>query len=424
MPRSGWPPRSRAGSRPRPESRSTTLSPGPRRSAATTAERQHDIVLFGATGFTGGLTAEYLAAHAPETTRWALAGRNREKLEGVRSRLATTNPRCAELPLLQAHTGDAAAIRDLADSTRVVISTAGPYILHGEPLVAACAASGTDYVDLTGEPEFVDLMWLRYHAQAERSGARIVHSCGFDSIPYDLGALFTVEQLPEGVPIALEGFVSARGTFSGGTFHSALEIMGRLRQAQRVAAQRREIEPRPKGRRVRGIRGKPHEQSDAGGWVVPFPTIDAQNVLRSARALDRYGPDFSYSHYLVAGPLPVMAGIIAAGAGFVALAQLAPARDLLGRLKDPGEGPSPEQRAKGWFRVRMVARADGTRLVTEISGGDPGYGETSKMLAESALCLAHDELPERAGQLTPAVAMGDALLARLRNAGIEFKVVE
>jgi short subunit dehydrogenase-like uncharacterized protein len=226
------------------------------------------------------------------------------------------------------------------------------------------------------------------------------------------------------VPIALEGFVRVRGTFSGGTYHSLLQIVGRLRQAQRVAAQRRELEPRPTGRRVRGVRGKPHERTEAGGWVVPFPTIDAQTVLRSARALDRYGPDFSYSHYLVAGPLPVMAGIIGGGAAFVALAQLAPARDLLSKLKDAGEGPSPEQRARSWFRVRMVARADGTRLTTEISGGDPGYGETSKMLAESALCLAHDELPERSGQLTPAVAMGDALRARLQRAGIGFRVVD
>jgi short subunit dehydrogenase-like uncharacterized protein len=388
------------------------------------ADRAHDIVLFGATGFTGGLTAEYLAAHAPESTRWALAGRNLQKLEAVRSRLSQEHPDRAELPLLQADVADSAAIRELAESTRVVITTVGPYIRHGEPLVAACAAAGTDYVDLTGEPEFVDLMWLRYHDQAERSGARIVHSCGFDSIPYDLGALFTVKQLPEDVPIALEGFVRMRGTFSGGTYQSGLEILGRLRQGQRVAAERRRREPSPAERRVRGIRGRPHEQSDVGGWVIPVPTIDPVTVLRSARGLDRYGPDFSSSHYLVAGSLPVTAGMIAGGAALIALAQLAPARELLGKLKGPGEGPSPEQRARGWFRVRMIGRADGTRLTTEISGGDPGYGVTSMMLAESALCLAHDELPERAGQLTPAVAMGDALLARLQAAGIEFRVLE
>src|SRR5205823_13016328 len=134
------------------------------------------------------------------------------------------------LPLLEADVTDAASIRALAESTKVVISTVGPYINYGEPLVAACAAAGTAYVDLTGEPEFVDLMWLRYHEEAERTGARIVHSCGFDSIPYDLGALFTVERLPEGVPIKLEGFVRANVTPSGGTYHSTVQILGRLRQ--------------------------------------------------------------------------------------------------------------------------------------------------------------------------------------------------
>src|SRR5947209_11815564 len=176
-------------------------------------ERRLDIALFGATGFTGALTAEYLAEHAPPDTRWALAGRNRNKLEDVRTRLTKINPAAIDVELLEADVNDAEALKGIAEAARVVISTVGPYVRYGEPLVAACAAAGTAYVDLTGEPEFVDLMWLRYHEQAEQTGARIVHSCGFDSIPYDLGALFTVQQLPEGVPIKLEGFVRAGGTF-------------------------------------------------------------------------------------------------------------------------------------------------------------------------------------------------------------------
>src|SRR5690349_9753581 len=384
------------------------------------ADREYDIVVFGATGFTGALTAEYLARHAPATTRWALAGRNREKLEGVRRRLAETSPASAQLPLITADTGDASSMRKLAESTSVVITTVGPYINYGEPVVAACAAAGTSYVDLTGEPEFVDLMWLRYHEQAQQTGARLVHSCGFDSIPYDLGALFAVQQLPEGVPIKLEGFVRAGGTFSGGTYHSALHIMGRLRQGMKVASERKRREPRLDGRRVRGIQGKPHRDDEAGGWVAPFPTIDPQTVLRSARALDRYGPDFSYSHYVVAKQLPVLVGMGVGAGTVIALAQLKPTRDLLLKLKDPGEGPSPEQRDKAWFKVKMVGEGGGKRVVATVTGGDPGYGETSKMLAESALCLAHDELPDRAGQLTPAVAMGDALISRLQAAGIGF----
>jgi len=388
------------------------------------ADREHDIVLFGATGFTGGLTAEYLAEHAGEggtQTKWALAGRNRSKLEAVRSRLGSDH---AELPLLEADVNNEASLRSVAESTKVVITTVGPYIHHGEPMVAACAAAGTDYVDLTGEPEFVDEMWLRYHELAERSGARIVHSCGFDSIPYDLGALYTVGRLPEGVPIALEGFMQANARFSGGTFHSAIHAMGRLRHSVRVARERARGEPQPSGRRVRGLSGRPHNEPDIGGWVVPFPTIDPQTVLRSARALDRYGPDFSYSHYLVVGKLPLVAGMALGAGAAVALAQTKPTRNLLLKIKDPGEGPTPEQRARAWFKVTMRARADGQRVKTVVSGGDPGYTETSKMLGEAALCLAKDELPQRAGQLTPAVAMGEALIARVERAGIRFEVVE
>ncbi len=385
------------------------------------ASRPYDIVVFGATGFTGALAAEYLADHAPPETRWALAGRNMSKLEQVRSRLGAGS---AELPLLWADVTDGGSVRAVAEAARVVITTVGPYIRYGEPLVAACAAAGTDYVDLTGEPEFVDRMWLGYHEQASRSGARIVHSCGFDSIPYDLGALFTVEQLPEGVPIALEGFVRVGGTFSGGTYQSTIEILSRLRQGASVARERRRQEAQPFDRRVRGVSGAPHHDEFGGGWVLPIPTIDPQTVLRSARALERYGPDFAYSHYLAVKRLPVLVGLAGGAAGLIALAQLPPARNALLKLKSSGEGPSPEQRAKSWFRVRFRARADGRTVHTQVSGGDPGYGETSKMLAESALCLAFDELPERAGPLTPAVAMGDALLHRLQRAGIKFEVLD
>ncbi len=386
--------------------------------------RDHDIVLFGASGFTGGLTAEYLAAHAPDGLRWALAGRNPSKLEGVRSRLAQIDAGLAELPLLEADVTDEPSMRSVAEATRVVITTVGPYIRYGEPLVAACARAGTDYVDLTGEPEFVDQMWLAHHKEAQRSGARIVHSCGFDSIPYDLGALYTVQRLPEDAPIKLEGFVRAGGTFSGGTYQSAVEAMGRLRQSMSTARERRQREQRPLGRRVRGISGAPHRDAGAGGWAVPFPTIDPQTVLRSARALERYGPDFSYSHYLVIRRLPMVAGLFAGAGAGIALAQLPPARRALLSLKSSGEGPSEEQRSKAWFKIRMVGESDGRRVVTEVRGGDPGYGETSKMLAESALCLAGDELPQRSGQLTPAVAMGEALIGRLQRAGIEFRIVE
>jgi short subunit dehydrogenase-like uncharacterized protein len=408
-----------------------------------TAEREHDVVLFGATGFTGGLTAEYLA-RAGGGTRWALAGRNLSKLEAVRERLVKIEPSAADVELIVADVLDHGSMRGLAERAKVVITTVGPYINYGEPLVAACASVGTDYVDLTGEPEFVDLMWLRHHRAAASTGARLVHSCGFDSIPYDLGALFTVSRLPEDSPIRMEGYVRAGGTISGGTYHSAVHIAGRLLQGRRVAEQRRQLEGRPEGRTIKGTVSAPHHNATAGGWVVPAPTIDPITVLRSARALERYGPRFSYGHYVVTKRLASAAALVAGAGAVTALAQLGPTRNVLLKLKDPGQGPSAERRAKSWFKVRFAAHAGdplgvrprptgsrvrhpasaGRRIVTEVTGGDPGYGETSKMLAEAALCLAHDELPMLSGQLTPAVAMGQALIDRLQRAGIRFAAVE
>ena len=388
------------------------------------AERPHDIALFGATGFTGRLTAEYLARHAPPETRWALAGRRRDRLERLREELCEANPQCGDLDLVEADVNDDASLGELAESARVVVTTVGPYTNYGEPLVAACASAGTDYVDLTGEPEFVDRMWLRHHDRAQASGARLVHSCGFDSIPHDLGAYHAVQQLPAGAPIRLEGFVAASGSFSGGTYQSAITAFSRMRQYARVSRERRRREGEPAGRRIRAFTGRVRYDRDLERWVVPFPSIDPQVITRSARAVDRYGPDFAYGHYLQLKNLPTVVGLAGGATGLMALAQLPPARDwLLGR-KGAGEGPTPEQRAKGWFRVRFAGQSDGRRVVTEVSGGDPGYGETSKLLAESALCLAHDSLPETAGQVTPAAAMGEALLGRLQAAGIEFRVLE
>jgi short subunit dehydrogenase-like uncharacterized protein len=405
----------------------------PAKAARKTHERPYDLVLFGATGFTGGLTAEYLAAHAPKETRWALAGRNMDKLVAVRKRLTAINPACAELPLLRADvTGpEPRTLIEIVESTRVVITTVGPYILYGTNLVSACATAGTDYLDLTGEPEFVDLMYIYFQAQATGTGARIVHACGFDSIPHDLGAYFTVRQLPENVPIHVEGFVRVRGSASGGTAHSLITALSRARQTLRAARERRRIDELTPGRRTvlggrrsRIAKGRARYAATAGvSRALPLRTIDPAIVIRSARAIDRYGPDFSYGHFAAVDRLATAAGMIAGVAGLFVLAQLPPTRRLLLNVRRPGDGPSIERRAKSWFTVRFVGEGGGKRVITEVSGGDPGYGETAKMLAESALCLAHDDLPPTAGQVTPAEAMGDALIARLRKAGIGFTVI-
>ncbi|MBG6099890.1 saccharopine dehydrogenase (NAD+, L-glutamate forming) [Micromonospora vinacea] len=387
-------------------------------------ERTYDVVLFGATGFTGALAAEYLARHAPAELRWALAGRNPQRLATVRDRLTAIDPSLADLPLLTADVTDADSLRAVAESARVVASTVGPYIHHGEPLVAACVRAGTDYLDITGEPEFVDLMYVRHHAEATRTGARLVHACGFDSVPHDLGAWFTVRQLPADVPITVDGYVRAGGRFSAGTYHSALTAFSRTGQASKAARDRRAVEPRPTDRRVRAVPGRLARSAELGIWTVPLPTIDPQVVRRSAAARPEYGPDFRYRHFAAVKRLPtVLAGAAGLGA-LIGLVKLPPSRRwLLGRLSS-GQGPTAQQRASSWFRVRFVGTGGGQRVVTEVAGGDPGYDETAKMLAESALCLALDELPPTAGQLTPVAAMGDALLDRLVRAGLTFRVLK
>jgi len=389
----------------------------------TSPSRDLDVVLHGATGFTGNLTAEYLAEHAPAGLRWALAGRNLAQLESVRDRLAELDPALAELELIEADSGDRAALDAMARRTKVVISTVGPYLQFGEPLVAACAEAGTDYVDLTGEPEFADRMYVAYDAIAQKSGARIVHSCGFDSIPHDLGAYFTVKQLAAKGPVAVRGVVRAGGVPSGGTFHSAMGIMSRAKQTREAAKARRALEPRPEGRSSKAVAGKPHRDKVLGWWLLPLPTIDPTIVARSGAALPAYGPRFTYSHYAGAKK-PWNAAAVALGAGAVmAAAQVSPLRNfLLGRVKQ-GEGPDEARRAKSWFTVDFVGEGDGRTVHTKVKGGDPGYGETSKMLAESALCLAFDDNPPTAGSVTTAQAMGDNLMARLIAAGITFKVV-
>lgn len=379
-----------------------------------------DIALLGATGFTGGLTADYLSTHLPAGASWAIAGRNSAKLAAIADRVETLGGVRPEI--IVANTEDAASMATLAQSTRVLVTTVGPYIKHGEPAVKAAAEAGIAYVDLTGEPEFVDAMWLKYDSVARESGARLVHACGFDSIPYDLGVLYTVEQMPEGVPIAVQGYIRAGGMPSGGTYHSAIGAFSRVRQAAQTAGERKKHEPRPEGRRIRGG-GKIGRGADGKGWALPLPTIDPQIVLRSARSLDRYGPEFSYAHFAQFKRLPMLVGTVVGGAFLLAGAQIKPTRALLLKLKSQGDGPSEDKRATSWFKLRLVATGGGKTVTTQVSGGDPGYTETAKMLSESALCLAFDDLPKVSGQTTTAVAMGDKLIDRLQAAGITFETL-
>lgn len=390
-------------------------------------KREYEVVLFGATGFTGKLIAEYLAKHGGPELRWAIAGRDRKKLEQVRDELARLGPAAAaaaaNVGLIEADNRDWASLALMANRTHVVLSSVGPFIDNGIQVVRACVTGGTDYVDITGEPAFVREVVEKYDGPAREQGLRIVNCCGFDSIPHDLGALFTVNQLGADQPIKLEGYVKARGRFSSGTARSAIKAMGNLRETRKS----RPAGPAPAtdGRRVRALPARPHYEREVGAWALPFPTIDPSIVRRSARALDQYGPDFAYAHYLCSKSLGGMVRLIAGTGAVIALSQVRLTRDWLMSRLPSGKGPSREDIERGWFEVTFVAKSGERRLVTRVSGGDPGYGETAKMCAESALCLARDRerLPKRAGVLTPAVAMGEVLIERLQRAGIRFDVV-
>jgi short subunit dehydrogenase-like uncharacterized protein len=379
--------------------------------------REFDLVLFGATGYTGRLTAGYLAEKAGEEFRWAIAGRDAGKLEALAAELG------GGPGVIRADVTDYDSLLQMARRARVLVTTVGPYIRYGEAVVMACVEAGTHYADLTGEPAFVDRVIDHCGTSAREQQVRVVNCCGFDSIPHDLGAWMMVRALPDDAHVQLEGIVSAKGGISGGTWNSALEALGNLGETRRVAAR---MEQGLSGdRRVKVDPRGVHYEKQVAGWVMPFPTIDRQIIIRSASSLPEYGREFTYAHYLRAGSLANLAAL-STGIGTVAgLAQVGPVRRWLGGLKPPGSGPDEETRRTGRFRITFIARADGRRLIGEVSGGEPGYAETSRMLAEAGLCLALDErsLPKRYGVLTPAEAMGDALLERLRGIGIRFEIV-
>lgn len=381
------------------------------------SEREFDVVVYGATGFTGGLVAEYLCRNAP-TLRWAIAGRSASKLAEVKRAIVAIDPRCESVGVITASNDDRAALDAMVSRTQVLLTTVGPYARLGHDTVAACVDAGTDYVDITGEPDFVTDTINRHHLRAAEKKLRVVNCCGFDSVPHDLGAWMLADRIrPEG-PLEIDAFVRSSGTFSGGTWHSALEYLSK-RQAPRLP-----LAPHP-GRSLK-TRAKLHREDDLNAWAAPLPTIDPQIVLRSASLLPLYGPKFTYGHFAQvrsAGSLAVGA----VGIGAVALlAQFAPTRALLKKVRGSGEGPTEAQRARAWFSVTLRARSAGRTVMGRVSGRDPGYDETAKMLSESALSIALDRasLPEVYGVVTPAAALGELLLKRLQSAGMRFEILE
>jgi short subunit dehydrogenase-like uncharacterized protein len=402
------------------------------------ATRDLDVVLFGATGFAGKLTAEYLARAAPDEARIGLAGRSPPKLEAVRDELGA---RAADWPLIVADAADREALAELAERTTAIATTVGPYRRYGMALAEACAAAGAHYADLTGETLFMRETIERLDAPAKASGARIVHTCGFDSIPSDIGVL-TLHQAAGELTDTTLVVRRLRGGVSGGTLASlkgTVDDVKKDRSLVKILGDPYALSPdrdaEPKLGRESDLRGAEYSD-ELGTWFGPFVMAPVNTrVVRRSNALQdwAYGRSFRYREVMDFGDGVVgRAKALGMGGGLVALTAglaLPPSRLVLDRvLPDPGEGPKEDLVRRGFFVIEIHARtAAGEHRVCRVEAqGDPGYGATSVMLGESALCLAldGDRLPDRAGVLTPATAMGSVLADRLRAAGQTFDVSE
>jgi short subunit dehydrogenase-like uncharacterized protein len=380
-------------------------------------DREFDLILWGATGFTGQLVAEYLVAHyGPDSLRWALGGRNESRLGAVRDRLGAP-----ELPLVLGDAGDDEKMASLAQRARVVCTTVGPYARYGSRLLSACAAAGTHYCDLTGELHWIRHMLDAHQSQAEASGARIVPTCGFDSIPSDLGVFFIQREVRSRYgapsPHVKCGVAGFSGAFSGGTVASMLNMMEEGdadTSVRRIMADPYAINPEGQrsGPEARD-RTSPAYDADFEKWTAPFVMagVNTRVVRRSAALLpEAYGPEFRYEESMLTGRGPAGAAKASAMTAGMAAAMgamaIGPVRRLVAPwLPQPGDGPTREQQEKGYWDMRFFA-------------------EPSKMLAESAVCLALDPLEAAGGFHTPASAMGDALIERLqKHAGVTFEVV-
>lgn len=401
---------------------------------------RYHLIVFGATSFVGRIVVRYLwEKHGTDgSLSWALAGRSMERLRELRAELG---PDAQTLPILVADANRLTELVNLCEQTRVVVSTVGPYAIHGSALLRACAETGTDYCDLAGEVQWISRMLEAHDRTAKASGARIVNCCGFDSIPSDLGVHFLQKQARSRLGLACSTvkfrIKEMRGEFSGGTVASMLNAVNEAVRDPRVRgvlANPYALCPGVKGIRQDNVRAAKYEQ-DIRSWVAPFVMagINTRVVHRSNFLSGCYDDSFRYDEAMMVGSGPkgfaIAAAITFAMGGFMAMAMLAPTRRLLERwMPKPGEGPSPAVQEQGGFDIRLFGRTDdGQSLVVKVTGDrDPGYGSTAKMLAEAAICLAleTDRSQHAGGFWTPASLMGDRLLTRLQsNAGLTFDVL-
>ncbi|BAM89351.1 conserved hypothetical protein [Bradyrhizobium oligotrophicum S58] len=384
-----------------------------------------DIVVYGATGFTGQLVAEYLATHDRSETRltWAMAGRSRDKLAKVRDAIGAP----ADLPLIVADSSDPRSIRAMVDQARLVLTTVGPYQLYGTDVLTACVAAGTDYVDLCGEPLWMHQMIENYQARAEHSGARVLFSCGFDSVPFELGVLFVQEQAKRvvGAPQArVKGRIRGMsGSLSGGTAASAKATAAALTADLSLVAIMKDpfaLTPGFKGPKQPPA-NRPLYEEDFQSWTAPFAMalVNTRNVHRANMLMGfPYGQDFVYDEM-------VLTGDGEQGQANAKLVMAANAEKTGPNAPRVGEGPSKEMRDNGYFDLLYVAASpDGRRVRASVKGeGDPGYGLTAKMISECAVGLLRDGAGVKGGFWTPGAALGDSLIKRLvDHAGLTFTV--
>lgn len=406
------------------------------------ADTPFQIVVFGATSFVGQILARYLWQRygAQGEVKWALAGRSKSKLEEVRSALGEG---AQALPLILADAADEAALRQLCAQTRVVISTVGPYALYGSPLVKVCAETGTDYCDLTGEVPWMAQMIAAHEATAQQTGARIVHTCGFDSVPSDLGVQFLQEQAQQRYQTHCNSvrmrIGKIKGGLSGGTVASMLNMMREVEKdpsVKRVLTNPFVLTPTGRGPRQPNVNFMAFDD-DAQSWLAPFvmASINTRVVHRSNHLLGMpYGNDFCYDEAMMTGPglggrMRAMGMAIGLGA-FLVASSFKTSRNFLERhvVPKPGEGPSPQSQERGFYDLRFMGQtANGQKLTVKVTGDrDPGYGSTAKMLGEAGACLAFD-LPKsefKGGFWTPAALMGTRLRDRLsKHAGLTFGMV-
>ncbi len=404
------------------------------------SDRRLDVVVFGATSFVGQILCRHLVErHGTEGgLRWAIAGRSRSKLDAV------AHDTGADVERIVADAADQDALADLAASTRVVVSTVGPYARYGSPLVAAVASAGTDYCDLTGEPQWMRAMIDEHSAAAEASGARIVHACGFDSIPSDLGVWFTQQRAAERFGAPCEQVSMRVATMKGGASGGTIASMLNLVEEAVADPTLRKLLADPYVLNPPDLRSGPHQselvrpmRDDASGeWVAPFvmAAVNTRVVQRSHALLGRpWGAGFRYDEAMLMGSGPVgaakAAGLVAGMGTFMGLTALGPTRKALARvLPKPGDGPSPKAQAAGHFDLRFFGTtAGGEQIRIRVTGDrDPGYGCTARMLGEAAAALVtldHDEVP--GGFWTPTTALGDRLVERLEaHAGMRFDVLD